>query len=841
MLIPSIDLSRGRTVQWIAGRDPALDLGDPRPFAERFGRVGEVAVVDLDAALGQGDNVSSIDDLLRLAPCRVGGGIRDADTALDWLERGAARVVLGTAARPDLLRQLPPERVVVALDARDGEVVVEGWRTGTGRGVAERMRELRGLCSGFLVTFVEREGRLGGTALDRVPELVAAAGDARVTIAGGVTTTDEIAALDRLGCDAQVGMALYSGRLGLAEAFAAPLRSDRPDGLLATVVCDERGMALGLAWSDRESLARALETGRGVYRSRGRGLWEKGASSGATQELVRIDVDCDRDALRFVVRQAGSGFCHRRTRSCFGPARGLDRLEQVIAERRASAAPDSYTGRLLADSRLLGDKLAEEAAELAAARTREEVVWETADLLYFALVAAGRAGVGLAEVEAELDRRADLRRRPVEPSQPASSDPLPRRDWRSVQGASVEPVDAGTRRAAERIVEDVIDGGEPALRRWAERLDDLAPGAELRLGPDRLRAAFESLPAERQGVLLRTAGRIRRFAQAQRDALGDLDVAVDGGRAGIDLAPVDVAGCYAPGGRFPLPSSVLMTAVTARVAGVGRVVVASPRPTVETLAAAHVAGADALIPVGGAQAIAALAYGAGAVPRCDAIVGPGNRWVTAAKQLVAGRVVIDMLAGPSELLVVADSDADPELVAADLLAQAEHDPDAVPILVSTDAELPDAVDRALAAQLADLPTAEVARQALAGGFATVVPDLDAAARVADTLAPEHLALHVDDPERLAARLRHHGALFVGAGAAEVLGDYGAGPNHVLPTGGTARSRGALSVLTFLRTRTWLRIDDAGAAGELTRDAVTLARMEGLEAHARAAERRLLQP
>jgi len=285
-----------------------------------------------------------------------------------------------------------------------------------------------------------------------------------------------------------------------------------------------------------------------------------------------------------------------------------------------------------------------------------------------------------------------------------------------------------------------------------------------------------------------------------------------------------------------------MTALTARAAGVAEVWVASPRPSPVTLAAAALAEADGLLRVGGAQAIGALAFGAGPVPPCDAIVGPGNRWVTAAKQRVAGRVAIDMLAGPSELVVLADGTADPELVAADLLAQAEHDPDALPVLVTPDPDLLDRVEAALRRQLADLPTAEVARRALANGFAVLAADRDAACEAVDALAPEHLAVHLRDPDEARSRLHHYGALFLGGGSAEVFGDYGAGPNHVLPTGGTARAVGALDVLTFLRPQGWLVLDreDAAYAG-LVRDTAALGRLEGLEAHARAAEARRDDP
>ena len=342
MIIPSIDLISGQAVQLVGGKDKVLDAGDPRPIAERFALVGELAVVDLDAALQRGSNAAVIEELLRIAPCRVGGGIRDADTALRWLDAGATKVVLGTAAVPEVLTKLPRERVIAALDAVDGEVVVDGWRTRTGRRIAERMQELAGLVGGFLVTFVEREGRMGGTAMHQVADLLAAAGPARLTIAGGITTAADVAALDQLGVDAQVGMALYTGRLALWETVAAGLHSDRPDGLWPTVVTDEHGVALGLCWSDRQSLQAAMESRRGIYHSRSRGLWVKGESSGDTQELLRVDVDCDRDALRFTVRQHGVGFCHLHRHTCWGPANG-----SAGAGPAAAGAPRRGTGRLL--------------------------------------------------------------------------------------------------------------------------------------------------------------------------------------------------------------------------------------------------------------------------------------------------------------------------------------------------------------------------------------------------------------------------------------------------------------------------------------------------------------
>lgn len=414
MIIPSIDLQGGQVVQLVGGEEKALDAGAPGPWAERFGRVGPVAVIDLDAALGRGSHADLIRPLCARHRVRVGGGIRDEATARAWLDAGAEAVILGTAATPELLSRLPRERVIAALDARDGEVVTHGWTARTGATIAARMAALRDHVAGFLVTFVEREGRLGGTDLDAAAELVHHAGDARVTFAGGITTAEEIAALDRLGADAQVGMAIYTGRLSLTDAFAAPLVTDRADGLWPTVVCDVHGRALGLAYSSRDSLAHALEHGVGAYWSRSRGgLWVKGATSGATQRLLAVDADCDRDALRFTVTQAEPGFCHLDTWTCWGGERGLPALARTLAARAADAPAGSYTRRLLDDPALLRAKLVEEAHELSDARAPTDVAHETADVLYFALVAMVRAGVGLAEVEAVLDARArKVSRRP---------------------------------------------------------------------------------------------------------------------------------------------------------------------------------------------------------------------------------------------------------------------------------------------------------------------------------------------------------------------------------------------------------------------------------------------
>ena len=398
-----------------------------------------------------------------------------------------------------------------------------------------------------------------------------------------------------------------------------------------------------------------------------------------------------------------------------------------------------------------------------------------------------------------------------------------------------KPVDPEALTEAAAIVEDVRGRGEDAVREHSERFSDLHPGEPMVNDQEDLVQALAEIDPDHRRLLERTAGRIREFAGAQHSSLGGLDVAVIGGRAGHQLLPVEFVGAYVPGGRHPLPSTVLMTVIPARIAGVDDITVASPTPTVMTMAAAAIAGADRLLRVGGAQAVAAMAFGI-ECPPVDLVVGPGNRWVTAAKKHLYGEIGIDGLAGPSEIVVVADESADPGLVAADLLAQAEHDPDAVPILITTSNNQLDRVETELTSQLVDLPTATVARVALGNGLGLLVDDLNQAVELSDRIAPEHLALHLEEAGAWSDRFRAYGSIFVGSASAEAFADYGVGPNHVLPTGRGARFQSGLSVLTFLRSPTWL---DLAEPGQLVPDTVALARSEGLEAHSRAAGRRSL--
>ena len=340
MLIPSIDLVRGQAVQLRGGRELELVADEhPRELACRFGRVGEIAVIDLDAARGTGDNLSLIEELCALAPCRVGGGIRDVERGRRLLRAGARRLIIGTAAEPGFLQEFPAARLMAAVDARDGRVVDQGWERELAESPLERARRLEPYVGGFLYTIVEREGTQAGVDLTRVQALAQAVGKP-VTAAGGIRGADEIQALDRMGVDAQVGMALYRGAIGLGEGLAAVVDFTKDDGLVPTVGQDARdGRVLLVAHSTRETLVESVETGDVVLHSRRRGRWRKGEESGNTQRLVRAEVDCDRDAILFLVEAAGPA-CHRGTASCFGDRPfSLVQLEQVIAEARARLRP----------------------------------------------------------------------------------------------------------------------------------------------------------------------------------------------------------------------------------------------------------------------------------------------------------------------------------------------------------------------------------------------------------------------------------------------------------------------------------------------------------------------
>jgi histidinol dehydrogenase len=395
--------------------------------------------------------------------------------------------------------------------------------------------------------------------------------------------------------------------------------------------------------------------------------------------------------------------------------------------------------------------------------------------------------------------------------------------------ARVEP-------AVREILAAVRSEGDAAVLRYQERFGRRSPRLLVRDYPGA--PALARLPADVRDALALAASRIRSFHDRQRDAGFHYE---EGGIAlGVRVLPVARAGVYAPGGKARYPSSVLMSAIPARVAGVHEIILATPLAGDESddplFAAAHLSGVDAILDAGGAQAIGALAYGTESVARVDKIVGPGNLYVACAKRLVFGVVDIDGIAGPSEILVVADDEADPRLVAADLLSQAEHDEAAYPLLVCASDLMAGAVRRELEEQLATLPRAGIARAAIANGAAFVVPSRERMAAVADRLAPEHLAVHVADPRAMLAHIRRAGAAFIGSSTPEAVGDYLAGPSHVLPTGGAVRFGSPLGVYDFVtRTSTIEYTPEALLRHE--RAVCALARLEGFEGHARAVEAR----
>ncbi|KVW96158.1 histidinol dehydrogenase [Thiobacillus denitrificans] len=407
-----------------------------------------------------------------------------------------------------------------------------------------------------------------------------------------------------------------------------------------------------------------------------------------------------------------------------------------------------------------------------------------------------------------------------------------------------DAADAAIEQTVAAILHDVKKRGDAAVLEYTERFDRLpaASLASLEINAAQLQAALEHLPADTRQALEAAAERVRRYHEKQ--TLASWTYTEDDGTVlGQKITPLDRVGLYVPGGKAAYPSSVLMNAIPAKVAGVGELIMVVPTPGGDqnqlVLAAAAIAGVDRVFTIGGAQAVAALAYGTATVPQVDKIVGPGNAYVAAAKRRVFGTVGIDMIAGPSEILVIADGNTPPEWVAMDLFSQAEHDEMAQSILLSPDAAYLDAVAAAIDKLIDEMPRSEVIRTSLTNRGALIkTRDLDDAVAISNTIAPEHLELSVTDPDALLPGLRHAGAIFMGKHTCEALGDYCAGPNHVLPTSRTARFSSPLGVYDFQKRSSLINVSQAGAQ-TLGQIAATLAYGEGLQAHARSAEYRLV--
>jgi histidinol dehydrogenase len=408
--------------------------------------------------------------------------------------------------------------------------------------------------------------------------------------------------------------------------------------------------------------------------------------------------------------------------------------------------------------------------------------------------------------------------------------------WESVSDDKVNAI-------VNEVIGRVRTEGDAALVEYTNRFDRTSAGSmqDLELGQERLQQALDGLPTDQRSALEKAAERVRAYHERQKGESWQYTEA-DGTMLGQQITPMDRVGIYVPGGKAAYPSSVLMNALPAHVAGVKEIIMVVPTPdgvlNELVLAAAALAGVDRVFTLGGAQAVAALAYGTETVPRVDKIVGPGNIFVATAKRAVFGAVGIDMIAGPSEILVVCDGKTDPDWVAMDLFSQAEHDEDAQSILICPDADYLDRVEASINALLPTMERQEIIAVSLQNRAALIkVADMDQAAELSNRIAPEHLELSVEDPVALLPQIRHAGAIFMGRYTAEALGDYCAGPNHVLPTSGTARFSSPLGVYDFQK-RSSLIMFSAEGASEMGKVASVLARGESLTAHARSAEYRI---
>lgn len=412
MLIPSIDLLDGKAVQLEQGNPDRKIIEEEDVFGllERFSLYGEVAIIDLDAALGRGSNKDLIKQLIKKYPCRVGGGIRDYDTAREYLSAGAKKVILGTSCRSEFVKKLPSSQLIFAIDAKGDDWVTHGWQSTDTVKVLDLIEEIQGNCSEFLYTQVQKEGLLQGIDEERVRNVVKTS-KIPVTVAGGITTLDDVKTINSLGANSQIGMSVYTGKLKLDDALFSCLDFDKAE-LMPTVVQDvDTNQVLMLAYSTKESLQEAINKKAGVYYSRSRQeLWQKGLTSGNTQALVNIDYDCDGDTLLFKVKQQGNA-CHFERYSCFASQSrqfDLNRLNQVFDKRLQeleAGEAQSFSQKLFSSEALQIEKLNEECQELIEAQDNDEVRWEAADLIFFALVNAKAKGVAPAEIISELGAR----------------------------------------------------------------------------------------------------------------------------------------------------------------------------------------------------------------------------------------------------------------------------------------------------------------------------------------------------------------------------------------------------------------------------------------------------
>ncbi|KAG0225378.1 trifunctional histidinol dehydrogenase [Actinomortierella wolfii] len=791
------------------------------------------------------------------------------------LDAGAERVVLPLAAftaNPDSFGHIPQERLAVFVNSESDFAAAA---------------TLKDLVSVFILSVENVDQSLPAIqslAKEVQATLLPRGGTKRVAVSFSSGVALSLATVEKLGqlnVDTVVNSSDLTlepeqeGKMNLARAFLANVKSDRPDGLIPTVVVDEQGASLGLVYSSIESVVESFHTRKGVYQSRNRGLWHKGATSGATQDLIRVQLDCDGDALQYIVHQHGAGFCHNNVRSCFGPATGLAHLSQTLESRKISAPAGSYTQRLFNDSNLLKSKIMEEADELCQAESKEEIAWEAADLMYFVLSKCVANGVSLRDIEKQLEHRSrKITRRPGN-AKPQWDVSLKEAQAKKEAAPAPAPAAAPAAAAATKsgriqmksykmkqlsdddqkklllrpiiqsndimarvkpIVEDVRQRGDAALLELTAKFD------RVQLDKTVISAPFppESMVLDEQTrrAIDLAYDNIYKFHAAQLQEK-TLKVETMPGVVCTRFArPIERVGLYVPGGTAVLPSTTLMLGIPAKVAGCQEIVIATPPRKDEVMYVAHKIGASKVLMAGGAQAVAAMAYGTETCPKVDKICGPGNQYVTAAKMLTqidsSSLVSIDMPAGPSELLVIADETSVPAYVASDLLSQAEHGTDSQVVLIAVGltAEHLARIEDEVHEQASRLPRVDIVRESIPKSYIVQVDTMEEAMRFSNAYAPEHLILHLNQAERYVDQVMNAGSVFVGHWSPESCGDYASGTNHTLPTYGYARMYSGVNTDTFLKHITSQQLTREGL--DAIGDAVMrLAEIEGLEAHRNA--------
>ena len=658
------------------------------------------------------------------------------------------------------------------------------------------------------------------------------------------------------------------------NAILKGLKTDRSDGLYTTLVVDENERSLGLVYSSKESIAQAVESQTGVYFSRSRNeIWHKGATSGNVQQLLSIDLDCDGDALKFVVRQGGSGsFCHLDTQSCFGDFKnGLYGLQKLLQDRLVNAPEGSYTKRLFNDPDLLDAKIKEEAEEVTEAKEKKDIAWECADLFYFTLVKLVASGVSLEDVENNLNmkhlkvtrRKGDAKPKFIKKEEPITETPYETSEEEkiflnvvsssnkaAVEQAVTRPIQktAEIMNLVKPIIDNVVKNGDKALIELTAKFDGVdlkSPVLEAPYPPEYL----EGLTDELREALDLSIENVRKFHAAQIQT-ETLEVETQPGVVCSRFPrPIEKVGLYIPGGTAILPSTALMLGVPAQVAGCKEIVFASPprksdgRVSPEVVYVASKVGASKIVLAGGAQAVAAMAYGTETVPKVDKILGPGNQFVTAAKMHIQNDTQalcsIDMPAGPSEVLVICDEEADVDYVASDLLSQAEHGIDSQVILVgvSLSETKIEALQNAVHEQAMKLPRVDIVRKCIAHSSIILCESYEDAFKMSNQYAPEHLILQISNAQDYVKLVDHAGSVFVGAYTPESCGDYSSGTNHTLPTYGYARQYSGVNTSTFQKFITSQSVSPTGLEN-IGRAVMSIAAVEGLDAHRNAVKIRM---